>query len=505
MLRTGTAGKGSYGVVYNALTEDKNKVAVKTNITNKSINFSGSLKELDLLIKTKDHPYIISLIDVTFKNPFSNPKSSISSSQKYKRKEDYVHFILEMADDNLHTIIYEETEDFGSLKLAMVQSLLAVEYIHSQHILHRDIKPGNFLWFNKKTLKLCDFGLSKVHTNQESNSSGVVTCWYRAPEICAWHHSYSYPSDIWSIGTVFYEMISKTALLSGCSDNDTKLLSKMIGLIKTSTSDISKLIKNRNIKLTRDARPNKHKSLKELMGLSSEQIKKFNKYPGTKDDNYTNFLDLLSKLLKINPDKRLTATEALDHPFFNPYNDFKKWSRKLRPPVYKSPKINIIKSTERIWAVNLAFEYYNNSHKCEWYKPRIIFQSIDLFDRYLYYLYKNKDIHDNFMDEESTKLKYIVCIYICIKYFSTLDCPIPFRDLFDYKITSSQMRKAENFEKKLLRILKCNIYRETVYEAADKAGVILSSEQIGKLLHAYGSIESQTNVKPIDLFNKLIK
>lgn len=504
MIRTGKAGSGTYGVVYNAKTPDKdnNVVAVKRNLVDSGISFSGSIKELDLLNRLRGHPYIVKLISITFGNPFTTPNSPITKRHGFDCKEDYLHFVFENANKNLHKLIYENVIHICYLKLAMVQLLLGIEYAHAKNVMHRDLKPGNILWFkkgDKSVVKICDFGLSKIKCDQEPSTPKVVTSWYRAPEICARISDYSYKSDLWSLGCIFFEMISKKALLIGCRDDDAELLSRIITIVPKSDPYVKQLTKRLIIK-TKNG-PGKKKGWKGRINLTKEQIKKFNKYPG-ETATYDNFLDLLEKLLVLNPENRLNATEALEHDFCKPYNNYIKWCREIYPPITKSePTIKINKCIERKWAIKLAFIIFNERETLPWFRHRILFQSIDLFDRYLEYLgkqdsdekYIETEYAGQYMNRYETQLRYMVCLYMCIKFFTTLAVPISFEELItdeEFK-TYKAMLEAEQFEKKLIKeVLSFKIYRETVYEAADRKGIKLDEFQLRDILLEYGTSDS---------------
>lgn len=521
MIRTSKAGSGTYGIVYNAKTADesKRKVAIKRNIVDESVDFSGSVKELDMLNRLKGHPYIVKLLSVSFGNPLSTPNSPISRLGSFKYREDYLHFIFEQANNNGHTLIYGDGIHISYLKLAMVQMFLGIEYMHAKQVIHRDIKPANLLWFvssdNKAAVKICDFGLSKINSRVGSMTPKVVTCWYRAPEICSQDPDYSYASDIWSAGCVIFEMVSKRALLLNSTDDDVKLLSKIIGLIPNpSSEDIWKLTKGNKIKLTSEASPRHRLSFQELIGLSKENIKEFNKYPEN-GSTYDQFISLLEHILVLDPSRRLTATGILNHEFFNPYRDVIDWSRKEYPPVSSSDdKINIVVCKERGWACKAAFLVFNGRTHLFWYKHQMLFQSIDLFDRYLTYirtktvkrLVEDKD-QGRYLTRYEAELYYIVCLYISIKYFTTLHVPISFTELAteNYK-TPKAMLEAEEFEKKMIgEVLKFTIYRDTCYEKGVKIKGSMNEVDIRDLLDKYGNIPSDTNLILTDLTNLLMK
>jgi len=521
MIKIGKAGSGTYGIVYNAETvDDKRKIAVKRNIVDESVSFSGSLKELDLLGKLKGHPYIVKLLAVSFCNPFTVPSSPICRSGGYNCREDYLHFVFEQGNTSGHTLIYGDGVPLCYLKLAMVQMFLGIEYMHAKGIIHRDIKPSNLLWFvtddNKAAIKLCDFGLSKMHTPTGPMTPKVVTCWYRAPEICAQYNKYGYPSDIWSAGCIMYEMLSKKALLEGYADDDTKILSKIIGIMPNPTyNEIYKLTQGHKIKLNDEASPRHRKSFGDMINLSPDKIKEFNSLP-EKGATYDEYLDLLTKILVLDPDKRLQVGEILDHPFFIPYQDVIKWCRQNYPPKPpRSPLINIICCRERSWACKAAFTVFNERSDLPWYKHNILFQSIDLFDRYLCYISKTESnllveskLQGKYLTKYYTELHYIVCLYMSIKYFTTLHVPISFEELAsDGFKTTKALIEAEEFEKKMLKdVLMLKIHRYTIYDMACTANKAIPTEhQTRDLFFRYGTIEKEyVDISLTNLYNEMI-
>jgi serine/threonine protein kinase len=90
--------------------------------------------------------------------------------------------------------------------------------LHSANIMHRDLKPSNILVNMNCDLKICDFGLARGFSSDNEDFKGtvyVVTRWYRAPEVMLTTSHYTLSLDIWSVGCIFAEMMSKSILFQG--------------------------------------------------------------------------------------------------------------------------------------------------------------------------------------------------------------------------------------------------------------------------------------------------
>ena len=502
LIRTDKAGNGTYGIVYIAETvKDKYQVVVKRNKIDTETDFAGSIKELDILSRLKGHPYIVNLLSVSIGSPFGDqPMSPIGESDL---KEDLVHFIFEKAAYDGHALIYEMKPDFKMLKLAMVQFLLSVEYIHGKNVMHRDLKPSNLLWFtDTNTIKLCDFGLSKNHTTQGSQTPKVVTSWYRAPEICLEWPNYTNKSDMWSAGCVLFEMIAKKPLLRGSSDRNNDLVNRILSLLPTAVSaeTITKMTKYRKITMTAAAQTFRRKNLEQSIGLSTRVILEFNRNgPGS----FSEFVTVLSYLLVFDPDHRCNATQILNLKFFEGYQALISSIRAQHPPVPDPlPIAIIINCQERKWIIEVAYAIFNSRQHLSWYKHRVLFHAIDIFDRYLEYLATNCSITNGFHTRFETELRFMVCLYMSIKYLLTLNYPSSFKELVSEQFRTPQaIETAQSFELFLIQeIFNFKIYRPTVYEIADQYNHILSEENIRDLLLFYCSLDSTAGLTPRELY-----
>ncbi|XP_075784316.1 mitogen-activated protein kinase 12 isoform X4 [Pelodiscus sinensis] len=186
-------------------------------------------------------------------------------------------------------------------ELRLLKHMKHENYIHSAGIIHRDLKPGNLAVNEDCELKILDFGLAR-HTDSEMTGY-VVTRWYRAPEVILnWMH-YTQTVDIWSVGCIMAEMITGRPLFKGNDHLDQ--LTEIMKITGTPTQDFVQKLQSQDAK-------NYIKSLPKVQKKDFAAILK-----------HANPLavNLLEKMLVLDADKRITAVEALAHPYFEPVHD----------------------------------------------------------------------------------------------------------------------------------------------------------------------------------------
>lgn len=130
--------------------------------------------------------------------------------------------IFEFCDKDLRAHLSDSSYIFNEeiFKNYMHQLISGISYCHVMGCLHRDIKPQNILVKNSQILKIADFGLARLFnfmSDSRDITKEMITLWYRPPEVLLGSSTYSFSSDIWSIGLVLIEMITKIPLFMGSS------------------------------------------------------------------------------------------------------------------------------------------------------------------------------------------------------------------------------------------------------------------------------------------------
>jgi len=281
--KVGKLGEGTYGKVYLALDNRTNEyVALKKMIleTEDEGIPSTAIREISLLKELSNNQNIVKLKDVLY----------------LKSK---LYLIFEYLDQDLkHYIDSVSSMDPMLVKSYLYQMLKGILCCHTHRILHRDLKPQNLLIDKTGRLKLADFGLSRTfNIPVRQYTHEVVTLWYRAPEILLGQSRYSTPVDIWSAGCIFAEMVSRIPLFPGDSEID-----QIFRIFRTlGTPDES--IWSGVTKLP-EYQPN-------FPQHPAQPLSKL--YPQLEPSG----LDLMEKMLQYEPSRRISAKNALTHPYFD--------------------------------------------------------------------------------------------------------------------------------------------------------------------------------------------
>lgn len=243
------------------------------------------------------HPNIVAVKDVMI-------------PQRQKAFDD-IFIVTELLDTDLAHLIKSKTKyDDIHTRWLIFQLLRGLKHIHAANVFHRDLKPGNLLLNANCDLKICDFGLARANFAEETADTPVfwtdyvATRWYRAPElICSYFTRYSAAVDMWAVGCIFGELMKRKALFPGHNVyHQIDLISDFVGTPASHT--ISKV---RN-----------HKARDYLASLPQKLRADWGSMMPMLD---ATGIDLMSKMLAFDPDERISAEAALDHPYFAAFHN----------------------------------------------------------------------------------------------------------------------------------------------------------------------------------------
>ncbi|NWV29767.1 MK15 kinase, partial [Origma solitaria] len=283
----------AYGIVWKAIDRKTGKAVAVKKIFDAFRNRTDAQLDLFPVQEFGEHPNIIKLLDVI---------------QAENDKD--IYLIFESMDTDLHAVIKKGNllKDIHKCYI-LYQLLKATKFIHSGNVIHRDQKPSNILLDAQCCVKLCDFGLARSLCQQSEDQASpalteyVATRWYRAPEILLASHSYTKGVDMWSIGCILGEMLLGKPLFPGTSTmNQIEQILRVIPA--PSPEDILALQSEYKASVINQMSSRQRVAFEEIFPSSTPP-------PA---------LDLLKKLLVFNPDKRLTAEEALQHPYVSRFH-----------------------------------------------------------------------------------------------------------------------------------------------------------------------------------------
>ncbi|XP_051147808.1 uncharacterized protein LOC127262967 [Andrographis paniculata] len=280
-------GEGRNGEVYKAQSEINSIVAVKIiPFYDKENAFPSDVMSKISLMEELEHKNVVRLLTV-------------------EKLEDYSYgckLIMEFASSNLSRYIRENAKSGicpQQAKLFLMQILKGLNYCHSRKVMHRNLKPANILLTADGVIKLAAFGSSAAFDVPSlQNNHNVGTLRYRAPEMLL-GLPYTNLVDIWAVGCIFVELLTLKPLFDGTSN--TAVLRSIFSIFGVPTETDFKGASSYFLNTLAIEEPTikYRRSLARLVPILSEQG-----------------LDLLERMLCINPCRRITAANALVHPYF---------------------------------------------------------------------------------------------------------------------------------------------------------------------------------------------
>lgn len=295
-------GRGAYGCIFeinrrNAAYSRKNYALKKVfNAFQNSLDAQRTFREITYLLEFSGHSNLITCYDVMKSNA-----------------DHHLYYVVDLMDADLQRVMKNASLQPIHRTFITYQLLRALKYVHSGEVVHRDLKPANILVNSACEVRLGDFGLARSMAAGGSAGEGenapltdyISTRWYRAPEMLLNSTKYTKAVDMWALGCVCAEMAGEgMPLLRGTSTlHMLEIVIEICG--KPSKQDIQAMRSPYAVQML-DCLPN----IKPTFTLTG-------KYPSSSLE----CVDLMQLMLQFNPARRITAEEALTHPYCNPFHN----------------------------------------------------------------------------------------------------------------------------------------------------------------------------------------
>ncbi|EOB12358.1 Cyclin-dependent kinase C-2 [Nosema bombycis CQ1] len=275
----GELGGGTFGKVYKGIKDNRDYAIKKLYRHDNGIQLT-TIREIKSL-RNVYHENIINLLEINV-------------------HEDDIYLVFPYFRFDLTKYLSKNIPNKFETVHIINQIVEGLAYLHKKEILHRDLKPANILMDFNLNVKIADFGMARNMSQTGMYSPGVVTLWYRAPELILGEKNYGTQIDVWSVGCIAAEILLGYPLFQG--NSEIKMLESIIYICGT---------------INQRTWPSIH----EISGLSSFNLPQSPRnLRKVLKSAYSEIVDIIDKILVVDPNQRVCLEEVLDQKIFKSHD-----------------------------------------------------------------------------------------------------------------------------------------------------------------------------------------